>query len=139
MSATGRRSPRTSAAHPPVDSVVAIDPVKGDPQRVRIMVLAPDRARARCACTLHREQVAALRIRVGIRWSASVSAKVDAIGEAHAAREDALRAIATSRRPLLATAVANRLRARGHAPRAVTAAIRQLRSDGWISDRITPT
>lgn len=139
MSATGRRAPRASAANPPVDSVVAIVPVKGDPQRVRIMVLAPDRARARCACTLHREQVAALRIKVGIRWSASVSAKVDAIGAVHAARDDALRAIAISRRPPSATAVAKRLRERGHALRAVTAAIRQLRSDGWISDRITRT
>lgn len=138
MTASGRRAPRAAATDRPVDSVVAIEPVTGDPQRVRIMVLAPDGARARCACTLHREQVAALRIKVGIRWSASISARVDAIGAAHAAREDALRAIATARRPLMASALAHRLRERGHAPRAVTAVIGQLRSDGWISDRITP-
>ena len=102
------------------------------------MVLAPGRARARCACTLHREQVTALRIKVGIRWSASIGARVDAIVAAHAARDDALRAIGTARRPLMANALAGRLRERGHAPSAVSAVIRQLRSDGWISDRIMP-
>lgn len=131
-----RRARRAAPAHRLAESVVAIDPVRGDPQRVRVMVRAPGRSRARCACAILREQVAALRIRVGIRWSASISARVTSIGAAHAAREAALHAVAAARRPLSPTALAHRLRESGHAPGTVNAVIRQLRSDGWISDRI---
>ena len=132
-----RRNANAAAAEGSAESVVAIGPVKGDPQCVRVMVRAQGRSRARCVCTIRREQATALRIRVGIRWSASISALVNDIDAAHAAREAAMRAIATARRPISATALAHRLRERGHVPSAVSSVIRQLRSDGWISDRIT--
>lgn len=135
MSARVRRASRAAAGRP-AESVVAIGAAKGDPQVVRVMVRAPGHSRARCACTLPRERAEALGIRVGIGWSARLSAKVEAISAEHAAREAALHAVATARRPLSPAALARRLRERGHAPRPVTAAIRQLRSDGWISDRI---
>jgi hypothetical protein len=130
-----RTAARRATAHP-AETVVALATLNADPQRVRVMVRASGRSRARCACAMPREQAEALRIRVGSRWSASVAARVEASHAAALAREAALRMLAAAPRALSVTTLARRLHARGLPPGAVATAIRQLRSDGWISDRI---
>ena len=81
-----------------------------------------------------REQAQLLRIRVGGRWSDTLAARIAKLSEVAAAREHALQAIAASRRAASPGSIAARLATRGHPPHAVRAALRQLRSDGWISE-----
>ncbi|MBU3729559.1 MAG: hypothetical protein FGM37_09995 [Phycisphaerales bacterium] len=136
MKAPVRRTSRVAPGGRHVERVVALNPVAGDPQRVRVMVRSSGGSRARCACAIVRDQAPALRIRVGAPWSDRVAARVARLNALAAVRDDALHEIATSRRALPAGTLARKLGERGHAPRAVSAAIRQLRSDGWIGDSI---
>lgn len=139
MTRAMRTAPRRAAALRASETVVAIDPIKADPRRVRVMVRGSGRTRARCACSVARDQAKALRLRVGMRWSVSVADRVESFLAAAAAREAALRMLAAAPRALSAATLAHRMSERGLPHRAVAAAIRQLRSDGWISDRIGPS
>lgn len=129
-----RASPASAAPRAPL--VIALEPVVRDPQRVRVKVRAQGSSRARVACIVLRDRAQALRVRVGLRWTGAIEARLRQLEEADDARDDALRAIARARQGLSASALEDRLRARGHSARAARAAVRQLRGDGWISDRI---
>jgi len=117
-------------------TVVALEPVARDPQRVRIMVKAADRSRARCVHILRRDQANAMRIRAGSRWSAATDARASRIVAMDSVRDDALKAIARSRHGLASKVLAARLLRAGHPSSLVDDVIAQLRTDGWISDRI---
>jgi hypothetical protein len=119
-------------------TVVALEAVARDPQRIRIMLKAASHARARCAHVIMREQATQMRLRVGSRWSASTQARVERMAAVNSARDDALKALARARKGLTAEAVAARLARVGHSPAIIDAAIAQMRTDGWISDRIRP-
>ena len=131
-----RDSVRSSVAGRLRGTIVALDTLKSDPQRVRVMVRVADQSRARCMCVILRGQVQALRLKVGGAWSPQVAARIATRAEAESVREAALRMVASARRTPSAAAVAARLRELGHSAQATAAAIRQLRSDGWISDSI---
>lgn len=129
-------SMRLSIAGPPRGTIVAIEPLKSDPQRVRVMVRIADRSRSRCMSVILRDQLKSLRLRVGGTWSQRVADRVEALAEVDSARDSALRMIAAARRTPPSAALAARLQRLGHSARAARAAVRQLRSDGWISDSI---
>jgi hypothetical protein len=120
-------------------TIVGLTPVARDPQMVRIMVRAEGQSRARCAHVLMRDQAIQMRLRAGSRWSASAQARVARMAAVNSARDDALKAIARARRDLTPGDLAARLARAGHAPGIIDAAIAQMRTDGWISDRIRAT
>lgn len=120
-------------------TIVALAPVARDPQRVRIMVKAAGHARARCAHVLMRDQAEQMRLREGSRWSASAQARVARMVALNSARDDALKAIARARRDLSTADLTARLARAGHPESIIGAVIVQMRTDGWISDRIRAT
>jgi hypothetical protein len=130
---------RPSRRAPAALTVVALAPVARDPQRVRIMVKAEGQSRARCAHILTREHAIQMRIRAGSRWSTSTQARVARMAAVNSARDDALRVIARARHGLTAGIVAARLARAGHPAPIIDAALAQMRTDGWISDRIQAT
>jgi hypothetical protein len=120
-------------------TIVALAPVARDPQRVRIMVRSGSQSRSRCVHVVSRERVKAMRIRVGSRWTAAAATRLAHEAAVDAAREALLSAIGRSRRTLGAGTLAARLDRAGHPQSAIDAAIAQMRTDGWISDRIRAT
>jgi hypothetical protein len=130
---------RPTRQAPAALTIVALAPVARDPQRVRIMVKAGGHARARCAHVLMRDQADRMRLRAGSRWTASAQARVARLAALNSARDDALKAIARARRDLSMTDVAARLARAGHPQSVIGAVIVQMRTDGWISDRIRTT
>lgn len=117
-------------------TVVSLDPDPADPQRLRIMVRAPGRVRARCAGHAGRALATQLRLRVNGRWTRSVESRIRAQAEVDAARTAALGLLARARVRLAEPALTLRLAALGHPEGAIASALRELRKDGWLSARI---
>lgn len=106
--------------------VTALEPTPKDPLQVRVMVAG------KAVATLARTRCDELKLRVGLAWSATLAARVAALGEQDKAREAAFRRLAKS--ALSSRGLTEALVRTGHSEKAARGAVEGLRTAGWLDD-----
>lgn len=107
--------------------ITEIAPLPRDPNLRRI------RVGRRTMATIVDADVQRLRLRTGMRWTASLAAKVGEAAEAQRARKAALNLL--GRRALSSAELGERLLRKGFAEKVIDRVRNELISQGWLDDR----
>lgn len=128
MSRPGDTAMKSNAKVPAARVVERIETDAKDPRWAKIFLAGT----ARSIAKLPRESLTELRIRDGMKWTATVAKRVSQFVTSRQAREYSMGLLARASQN--ATTITQRLERRGFAPAIIAATVAQLVADRWIDD-----